>query len=270
MKMKTKSLALASIAALAASVNASADAGSSVSVGFDYSSGKYGTDTTTQIWSVPFTYGYQSDRWLFKLIVPYIHVSGSGNVIPGLGGTDNGNPHGRGRNGSGVPTTDTAGSASGLGDVVASATYTLVPDKATGFGLDLTGKVKFGTADEDQGLGSGQNDYTVALDAYHGLGAWTVFGGASYVMLGDSAFLQLDDVFGANVGASYKIDEVSSWGAEYDYRQKVSDTSGTRSELTAFYNHKVGDNAKLQAYLLSGLSNGSPDWGGGLSLKYGF
>lgn len=269
-KMKKQWLALACVAALAASATASADGSSSVSVGFDYSSGKYGSTTTTDIWSVPFAFGYQSDRWSLKLTVPYIRVSGSGNVIPGLGGTDNRNPRGRGRNGGTLPSTDTAGSASGLGDVVASAGYTLVSDQASGFGLDLTGKVKFGTADEAQGLGSGQNDYTVALDAYRSRNDWTVFGGVSYAVLGDSDFLQLDDVFGANVGANYKIDDASSWGAVYDFRQKASERSGSRSELTGFYSHKVGASTKLQAYALAGFSDGSPDWGAGLSLKYGF
>lgn len=266
--MKMKWLALGSLAALAASATASAD-GSSVGVGFDYSSGKYGATTTTDIWSVPFSFGYGSGPWSLKLTVPYINVSGSGNVIPGVGGTINTNPRGRGRTGT-VPSTDTVGSAAGVGDVVAAATYALHSNDATGFGLDLTGKVKFGTADENQGLGSGQNDYIVALDAYRGHDAWTVFGGVSYAVLGDSEFLQLDDVFGANVGASYKINDRSSWGAAYDFRQKASDQSQSRNELTAFYNHKVGDNAKLQAYVLSGFSDGSPDWGGGLSVKYGF
>lgn len=267
--MQKKWLALCSVAALAASAQASAD-GSSVGVGFDYSSGKYGGSSTTDIWSVPFSFGYDTGPWVFKLTVPYISVSGSGNVIPGVGGTNNGNPKGRGRNGSDVPTTDTTGSASGLGDVVAAATYSLFTDAATGSGLDLTGKVKFGTADENKGLGSGQNDYTLTLDGYRGHGEWTVFGGVSYAMLGDSEFLQLDDVFGANLGASYKLNEASSVGAVFDYRQRASDMSQERNELTAFYNHKVGAASRFQAYLLTGFSDGSPDFGAGMSVKYGF
>ena len=30
--------------------------------------------------------------------------------------------------------------------------------------IDLTGKVKFGTADENKGLGTGENDYAVQAD----------------------------------------------------------------------------------------------------------
>ena len=110
---------------------AHADDGSTikVSAGFDYSTGKYGTSTTTDITQVPVTFGYDIDRWSFKLAVPYIHVSGADNVIPGIGPVKNNNPHGRGKgNGNGgsqsgtTPVTETNGSASGLGDVTAAAT----------------------------------------------------------------------------------------------------------------------------------------------------
>lgn len=269
-------LAVAAIVACAASAGASADSGgeSSVSVGFDYSSGKYGSDTSTQIWSVPFGYAWRNDRWALKLSVPYLRVSGSGNVIPGLGGTRNLNPRGRGRNGQPLPVpgepVESTGSASGLGDVVASAAYSLIANPANGFGLDVTGKLKFGTADADKGLGSGQNDVTLGLDAYQAFGDWTAFGGVSYAMLGDSDYLQLDDVFGANVGASHKLSDAASWGLVYDYRQRAADLSDTRSELSAFYNHKIGASSKLQAYVLTGFSDGSPDLGGGLSISHGF
>ncbi|HET9818046.1 MAG TPA: transporter, partial [Rhodanobacteraceae bacterium] len=131
-------------------------------VGADYSSGKYGTAFETEIWDVPFSVGYAADRWSVRLTVPYINISGANNVIPGVGRVLNLNPHGRGLGlglggggGSGGTPTVTRGSASGLGDVVARATYGLVRDDAAQFGLDITGKIKFGTADENKGLGTG-------------------------------------------------------------------------------------------------------------------
>lgn len=275
MTSNTRRLAVAALLACASSAAASAKAGdSSASVGFDYSSGKYGSDITTQIWSLPLGYAWRSDRWALRLTVPYLRVSGAGNVIPGLGGTGNSNPRGRGRNGQspsvpGEPIEGT-GSASGLGDVVASAAYALIADPTSGFGLDVSGRIKFGTADADKGLGSGQNDFTLGLDAYQAFGDWTAFGGVNYAMLGDSEFLQLEDVFGANVGASYKLSDAASWGLVYDYRQRAAELSDTRRELTGFYNHKVGATSKLQAYVLTGFSDGSPDLGGGLTLSHGF
>ena len=248
-----------------------------VGAGIDYTTGSYGTSTTTDITQVPVTFGYDIDRWSFKLAVPYIHVSGADNVIPGIGPVKNNNPKGRGKgkgngNGSGgtTPTTETAGSASGLGDITAAATYEAYRDTASQFGIDLTGKIKFGTADADKGLGTGKNDYSFAVDSYKGFGAWTVFGGVSYTWLGSSQYIRLNNVFGANVGASYKLDTHSSFGAYYDYREKASTTSFARNELTGYYAYKFATGWKAQAYVTKGFTDGSPDWGVGATVAYSF
>lgn len=247
-----------------------------VGAGVDYTSGKYGTSTTTDITQVPFTFGYDTGDWSFKLTVPYIRVTGPSDVIPGIGPVKNSNPHGRG-NGKGdsqvvAATTPTSGndSASGLGDVIAAATYQVYNNEAANFGIDVTGKVKFGTADENEGLGTGKNDYTAAVDLYKGYGAWTLFGGASYTVLGSSQYIRLNNVFGGNVGASYKLDQQSSIGAYYEYREKASDTSFSRSELTGYYSYKFATAWKAQVYVSDGFSDGSPDWGAGASVVYSF
>lgn len=261
---------------------AGADGKLSLSAGADYSSGKYGTSVTTDIWSVPLTAAYQTDRWTFKLTVPYINISGSSNVIPGAGPVDNGNPHGRGLGGivggvlnpgagsGGSSATASSGSASGLGDVVASAGYELFSSADRTAGLDLTGKVKFGTADADKGLGTGKNDYGVALDTYKVAGDWTAFGGVGWMKYGSSRYIQLQNGFNANVGADYRVGAGDHFGAYYYYREKIASAGAAQSELTAYWNHRLDDSWRLQAYALGGLSDGSPDWGGGASLKYTF
>ena len=248
-----------------------------VGTGIDYTSGKYGSSTTTDITQVPFTLGYDVGDWSLKLTLPYIHVTGADNVIPGIGPVVNTNPKGRGKgkkNGQVVPTPTLAptstGSASGLGDIIAAATYEAYSNKAANFGIDVTGKIKFGTADADKGLGTGKNDYTVAVDTYKGFGAWTVFGGVSYTWLGSTQYIRLNNVFGANIGASYKLDNKSSIGAYYDYREKASSTSFTRNELTGYYSHKFASAWKAQAYATKGFTDGSPDWGVGATVVYSF
>ena len=246
----------------------------SLSAGADYSSGKYGTDTTTDIWSVPVAAAYQTDRWTFKLTVPYINISGAGNVIPGVGKVNNGNPKGRGRGNGGVatpaPGTAASGSASGLGDITASAGYELFGSADRTFGLDLTGKVKFGTADENKGLGTGKNDYGLSLDTYKVSGAWTAFGGVGWMKYGSSQYIQLKNGFNANIGADYKLGASDNIGAYYYYRERIADTGASQSELTGYWNHKFNDSLRVQAYALAGFADGSPDYGVGASLKYSF
>ncbi|RDS82007.1 transporter [Dyella psychrodurans] len=249
----------------------------SLAAGVDYTSGKYGTDTTTDIWSVPLTATYNMDRWTFKLVVPYIGISGAGNVIPGVGRVNNTNPHGRGHGhgtgaaaNAGTTTASGTGSASGLGDIVASAGYEVFQSNDHSFGVDLTGKIKFGTADANQGLGTGENDYGASLDTYKVYGNWTAFGGVGWMKYGSSPYIQLKNGFNANVGLGYKLSHDDDFGAYYYYREKIAANGGQQSEVTAYWNHKLNQNLRLQAYVLGGFANGSPDYGLGASLKYLF
>lgn len=254
----------------------------SIAGGADYSSGKYGTGVNTDILSVPLTAAFESDRWTFKLVVPYVRINGAGDVIPGAGPVDNGNPHGRGLghvvggviNPGGGTTGGTAatsrGSASGLGDIVASAGYEMFANADRTFGLDLTGKIKFGTADANKGLGTGKNDYGLSLDAYKVAGDWTAFGGIGWMDYGSSQYIHLNNAFNANVGLDFKLDASDNVGAYYYYRQKIASAGASQSEVTGYWNRKLNASWRMQAYVLGGFSDGSPDWGGGASLKYTF
>ena len=281
MQKKQYALMVASLLLAGVSTAQAADTPDSssfdLSAGANYSSGKYGTSTTTDIWSVPVTAEYEVDRWTFKLTVPYVNISGSGDVIPGVGPVNNGNPHGRGHGRGnpggtgGTPTTNTgSSSASGLGDITASAGYELFSSADRTAGLDLTGKVKFGTADENKGLGTGKNDYGVALDAYKVSGNWTVFGGAGWMKYGSSQYIKLTNGFNANAGFGYKLGSNDDVGAFYYYREKISTPGASQSELTGYWNHKLTDALRLQTYVLAGFANGSPDYGVGATLKYRF
>lgn len=230
--------------------------------GFNYSSGSYGTNTTTNITSIPFLLKYDVDAWTLKLTVPYLYVSG-GSAVPGLGGVENRNPRGRGVGGS-------SDSTQGLGDVVAAATYAAYYDKASNFGVDLTGKVKFATADRDKGLGTGENDYSAQVDVYKGFGRFTLFGGLGYTVLGSSSYIALNNVFNYTVGGSYKVGPDTSAGLTYDARERVSATAGQMSEMTAYVSHKLDRHWKSQFYVLKGFQSGSPDWGAGASINYAF
>lgn len=236
-------------------------------IGVDYSSGDYGTDTTTEILSVPFSARYATGNWTYKASVPWLRVSGDPNVLPGLGQVVNTNPHGRGRGGVVVPgTTPTEpenGTASGIGDLSLSATYSF--DTGGPFGIDLTGKAKIATADEDKGLGTGANDYGLAVDVYRAFGQTTLFGGVGYTALGDSDYVDVDGIANASVGVSRKLGATgNSVGVAYDWRQAASSRFDDRSELTGFYSFGGASPNRFQVYATAGLSDGSPDWGGGV------
>ena len=258
-----------STATLAVAMTASADEGKlTVGSGFNYSSGDYGTTTTTRIRSVPFDLGYERGLWTFKLSVPYVDISGTANVIPGIGRVKNNNLNLRGAGGS--AGSQSSGNARGLGDMVTSAAYNLYNDSASQFGVDVSGRIKFATADVNKGLGTGENDYGVGVDVYKKLDRITAFGGVGYTKMGTSANIDLKNVFNASAGASLKVSEASAVGLVVDYRERVSNSSSPRREATVFYSFRPANAWKTQVYLLKGFSDGSPGYGAGVSANYAF
>lgn len=252
-------------AALAlASVSVQAEDGFSLAVGADYSSGEYGSDTTTDIFSIPVTGKWTTGDWTFKASLPWIRIDGDPNVLPGVGSVVNENPNGRGRGNGGAPAPDapTEGSASGIGDLRLGATYAF--DTGGPLGVDLTANVKLATADEDKGLGTGATDYGLALDLYRDFDGTTLFGGVGYTVLGDSDFIDVDSVLGANIGASRQVGG-GSLGVSYEWREAASEGFDDRSELMAFYSARTDGGSRWQVYALAGLSDGSPDIGAGFS-----
>lgn len=234
--------------------------------GVHYSSGDYGTSTTTTILSVPLNIRYDRAPWSFRISVPYIEIDGATSVIPGIGSVENTNPRRRGGGGAAI----SEGTASGLGDIVASATYSAYYDAAAQLGIDVTGKVKVATADEDEGLGTGEHDFAALVEAFKTVDRTTMFAGVGHYWLGSSAFIRLDDVWSWSLGASYALDRRDSVGLIYDERQRVAPGADKLSELTAFWSRRLDRGWKAQAYFLLGLADGSPDWGTGLSAGYSF
>lgn len=244
--------------------------------GVSYTSGNYGTDTTTSMLSVPNFIKYENGPLLLKLTIPYIEISGSGNVVGGgVGLVNNTNPNGRGKGhgnlasggGNAAPVSG-SNTASGLGDIIFSSTYTAYYNQASKFGVDITGKIKFGTADRNLGLGTGENDYGGRIDIYKTIDKFTLFGGFGYTAYGSSNFIKLSNAANGNVGTSYKFNDHNSAGISFDMREKISDNSAPLRELSGYTVHKLGKNWKLQPYVLRGFTRASPDWGGGLTISF--
>jgi hypothetical protein len=92
-------------------------------------------------------------------------------------------------------TTARRTSEDGLGEIVAGATYNLLPPTENGFIFDVGAKVKFGTADEDKRLGTGEEDYSLQGDLYKTFGSWAALWTLGYRWYGDPSGIDLENVF---------------------------------------------------------------------------
>jgi len=228
--------------------------------GAEYTTGDYGGDESVDEVYVPVMATLELQRVSFRLTVPYLSVR-----APEL--TTISGPDGQPIVGEGPRVTE-----SGLGDVIASVTVFDVLSAAGGdVALDLTGKVKFGTADVDKGLGTGEQDYSLQADLYRFFERSTLMGTAGYVLRGDPEAYDLEDTFFASVGASRVIgDGGLRLGAFFDFREASVPDSDALQELSAWASTRLGKNGRMQFYVLAGFGDSSPDWGGGLSFSGSF
>jgi len=226
----------------------------SLASGLDYSTGKYGTANTTSILSIPVVGKYETGPWAFKLTVPYVRISGVGGVVPGMG---------RIKTGGAASKTQ-----SGMGDTVAAATYSLYEGSTSNLGIDVTGKIKFATADTN--LGSGANDYAAQIDAYQSMDKFTAMGSFGTKVLGSPVGITLNSVLYGSFGGVYQFTNQTSGGLDMSLAQRVSTSTEGQQELTAYVSYKIDRHLKAQGYVLKGYSSGSPEHGFGALFTYGF
>jgi hypothetical protein len=229
----------------------------------EYTTGDYGTGSDTNIWYFPVTLRYSTERYAFRLTVPYLSVDGTGNVV--VTAVDQ---HAGQHAGQGAVTTVGRQTESGLGDVIVSGTYTAVPESATSPAVELTGKIKLATADENRNLGTGENDYAVEVELFKSRDQYTGFGGGGYKILGDPPGVNYNNVFYGFIGVESRLDKQLTGGIELYVEQAATSASSNLQQLTPYLAQKLDKTLTARGYLILGLSDGSPDWGIGVGVTY--
>jgi hypothetical protein len=224
-------------------------ADSGFSLGAEYSQGDYGTGETTRSWYFPFAWRYRSDDFRASVTVPFVMVDGSSLVSAGGMRLS---PSGMGGGMGGGSTTRTA---SGLGDVLLSGSYLLLNESASRPWLATTAKVKFGTADETRGLGTGENDYSLQLDAGKGLFS----GYAGYRMLGDTATVDYNDVAFVGAGLTLPLGKSRDLGVEYYTEEAALDGTDAIQQATLSLSGEASSSLDYSVYYIAGLSDSSAD-----------
>jgi len=227
------------------------------STGYHFTHGNYGTHENTDIHYVPLTTKLDIEAFTFEVTVPYIAITGTGNVTAGDGAVIINNS----AVASYLSKTD-----HGLGDVLAAVTYTQVPPRDFLPYISATFKTKFPTADEQKGLGTGEFDYTVQGDISQTFWKITPFATAGYRFIGDTPTYNYNNTFFASAGATVQVFKPLSLGAAIDYRQSSTNTTDDSVEVSPFFSIKAGRHVSFNGYTSFGLTDGAADFGAGLGV----
>lgn len=255
----------------------------SIGLGFEFTSGDYGTSTRTDAVYAPLTIGYTpGERWDFFLEVPYVYQSNT-NVIagqfrqmrsgqttmaktaPAMGGS--------GMGGSAVSSssnTDPSRSRSGLGDITLKTGYILIHEGNLWPRVRPNISVKFPTADKDDGLGTGEFDEALAVEFTKWFGNWLVFVEPGYTIQGKSADIPLKNYVSCNGGFGYQVtDNLRPLFILKGSTPLAEDETGL-FEARLKLRYQITGHTGMEGYVAKGLSTSSPEYGSGVALFYDF
>jgi hypothetical protein len=246
-----------------------------VSESVTYERGDFGTGTETTTVYIPTVLKRYFEKGDVSLVVPYIHIEGSGAVV-----TVDGVPQRTKKNpkaNSGGPGTGSTGSTAtvsngGIGDVLLKGSYYLLEETAQPLDLSLVGKIKFPTASHSRNLGTGKFDEGFGAEASKQiLKDWTLFSDAYYTILGTPAGADtFRNQFAFDIGAGYQI--ISPLNLSLFFEQKTAIVAGTSAPRDVNLNaeYQLTHDFRLFGTALAGLSDGSSDYGltAGVSLRF--
>jgi hypothetical protein len=256
-------------------------------VGFtpSYSSGNYGTNTTSSFFYAPI-----SIRRFFKdgdvaLVIPFVTVTtaGGATLVGGqptqtvpescFSNSGQGKPEDRpecqglfsgGAQGQKVTN-------SGLGDIILRGRYYIVEEKDWIPLVAVTGRLKLPTADESQGLGTGKMDEGVGAEISKRLGDnWITFLDGGFNIIGRPDDRNLRNQWWYDVGGGYYFTK-DLLGSVYfeEYRSLVSGVQNIRDVFFGM-NYRASSAWRFNGGAALGLSNGAPDYTLSIGTSYRF
>lgn len=212
-----------------------------------YLTGDYGQDRDTDLFYTAATLKRYFEQGDVTLTIPYLDSSSGGVTVVG---------------GEVEPIQDGNG-GSGLGDIILKGRYYWIAQDGWIPFIDLVGSVKFPTADDDKGLGTGEFDFTGMVEFARRLEGtpWIALGELGYGFIGEPPGTDADNRFLYSVGAAYEFNPKVTLSGYLDGRTAIFEGNEDPLSVLLIGEYKYRPSLRFDTLLEIGLSDGSPDFG---------
>lgn len=214
---------------------------------FSYMTGDYGTDEDTDIYYTAVSIKRYFGEGDITLTIPYLDISDDGATF--VGGV--------------VEPVQGAGGGSGLGDVILKGRYYAVEQDELLPYIDLVGSIKFPTADEDKGLGTGETDFTFMVEFARRLQneRWIALLDLGYTFVGEPSGYDVDNRWIYSIGAAYELDPDITLSGYIDGRTAIFEGNDDPLSILLMGEYKYFPDLRFDTVLEFGLNDGAPDFG---------
>ena len=254
----------------------------SIGLGAEFTSGSYGTGTETRSMYLPLTVTWSpNERIDLGVEIPFLYQNNA-NVTTNLfqssqqtvaadtaaakGGP--GGPGGVPQGGVSSGSTDSA--VSGLGDVILRFGVVVLAEGRTAPQIRPSMSIKCPTARKADGLGTGEFDVTAGVDLSKWLGDLHLTGEGSYTYQGKAEGFGLMNYFSYSGGIGYQLTERFEPGLMVKGGTPPAESATALLEVRARTVVTFDDRTSLDLYLSHGLTDSSPEYGGGIAVIYSF
>ncbi len=213
-----------------------------------FARGDYGLASDTDVFIAMVNPTYETADWRVQASLPYVHLKGPATVVGNTGSAQ-------------------SYSASGIGDASLGVARKL-GTAASGWATSVGARVKFPTADENKGLGTGETDTTVQIDVLKSGGTLTPFGTVGYQFLGHNANYPMKSGLFATAGVTSKIASGVVLGLAGNWRERIIEGGDQGVEAMGFVQHDLGESSHVQLFVLHGFTDASPNIAVGLTLGF--
>jgi hypothetical protein len=214
---------------------------------FSYLTGDYGQGSDTDIVYTAATVKRYLDKGDITLTVPYVDISADGVTFV---------------DGSAESVGEGDG-GSGLGDVILKGRYYAVEQDDLLPFIDLVGSVKFPTADEDEGLGTGEFDFTFLVEMARRLSndAWMILGELGYTFVGEPSGYDVENRWIYSIGLAHELNPKVTLSGYLDGRTAVVEGNDDPLSILLAGEYKYRPDLRFDTLLEFGLNDGAPDFG---------
>ncbi|MDP3091606.1 MAG: transporter [Nitrospira sp.] len=257
-------------------------------VGFtpSYSSGKFGTNTTSSFFYAPL-----SIRRMFKdgdvtLVIPFVTATSDGRATlvggnPVVVQDNSGSNSGSGSNscepGEDKPSCLTGRrpgqktTTAGLGDIILRGRYYAVEEGDYMPLIAVTGRMKLPTASASQGLGTGAFDYGAGIEISKMLGdKWIAFLDGGYNVIGDPEGINFQNQHWYDVGAGYYVTKDVLCSVYYEEYRAIARGFVNARDVFVATNYTASSAWRFSGGVTVGLSDGAPAYALTVGTSYRF
>ena len=229
-------------------------------IGASYDEGHFGSSGTTKVLFTPVTLRYLGNRFDVSVTPSFALMNSPGGVrlvdrVP--------TPIGR-------PPALIQDTRSGVGDTLVRGRVRLLEEGTTLPALSPFVQVELPTARENLDLGTGKTDYGFGLEVDKQFSPVLLFGDLRYTVIGNVVGLDLQNRVGASFGVGKRLSDSLVLSGLLDWRRSIVRGSENPTELVGVITYRLSRTVTVSPNAYFGLTNSSPDFGGGIELAFRF